>query len=244
MTEETKVIKEENRLRFELEDYERREHEHFATLSSAVRESHEKERARAERTKYWSIIGSVIGAAIGILGTSINNYLRMQELRSLVKDSAQGGVEMKGLVTQLSDTMRNQHNQVQSFVADLKTLIGSGAFAGGLQKAPEAIRASEKADLSDAALKAHTTQILNRIMEQDEMMSRDMADIRKILATTKAAEQDDSVVYVGPEVGQLLESTEKNLEWKMKMNALWTTTLIYGAFALTLPVLYAIFKGT
>ena len=52
-------------------------------LSNAVRNSHEKERAQAEKTKYWSVIGSVIGACIGIIGTTINNRMRMRELRSI-----------------------------------------------------------------------------------------------------------------------------------------------------------------
>ena len=50
-------------------------------LSNAVRNSHEKERAQAEKTKYWSVLGSVIGACIGIIGTTINNRMRMRELR-------------------------------------------------------------------------------------------------------------------------------------------------------------------
>ena len=41
--------------------------DHFSifSLSACLRESHEKERERGERTKYWSIFGSIIGAAIG-----------------------------------------------------------------------------------------------------------------------------------------------------------------------------------
>ena len=38
----------------------------FVQFSSAVRLSHEKERSRAERTKYWSIIGSVSGTILGM----------------------------------------------------------------------------------------------------------------------------------------------------------------------------------
>ena len=41
------------------------ERQNFLVYSSAVRLSHEKERSRAERTKYWSIIGSVTGTVIG-----------------------------------------------------------------------------------------------------------------------------------------------------------------------------------
>ena len=35
--------------------------------------AHEKERAQAEKTKYWSILGSILGTCIGIIGTTINN---------------------------------------------------------------------------------------------------------------------------------------------------------------------------
>lgn len=66
---------------------EKEERDYFAALSSSVKDSHEKERAQAERTKYWSIIGSILGTVIGIIGSSFNNHLRMKELRQLIKDS-------------------------------------------------------------------------------------------------------------------------------------------------------------
>jgi hypothetical protein len=40
---------------------ETRETEAMAVLSNSVRESQEKERAQAERTKYWTIIGLMVG---------------------------------------------------------------------------------------------------------------------------------------------------------------------------------------
>lgn len=50
-------------------------------FSAAVRESHEKERTRAERTKNWSIIGSVLGALIGVMGSTYINRVRLQVRR-------------------------------------------------------------------------------------------------------------------------------------------------------------------
>ena len=52
----------------EFQEHEKRERECFSLLSSAVRDSHESERAQAEKTKYWSVLGSVIGTCLGILG--------------------------------------------------------------------------------------------------------------------------------------------------------------------------------
>lgn len=87
ITEEHKLLKQERLVVDEFKRFEREEREHFSALSSAVKESHEKERAQAERTKYWSIIGSILGTIIGIIGSSINNELKMKELRKLLKES-------------------------------------------------------------------------------------------------------------------------------------------------------------
>merc|ERR1719481_624693 len=73
VTQEHQVLKEELNLTEDFKSYEKAEREGFSLLSSTVRDSHEKERAQAEKTKYWSVIGSVIGTCIGIFGTTINN---------------------------------------------------------------------------------------------------------------------------------------------------------------------------
>lgn len=72
---------EERRLRTAYEAAEGSEREKFALFSAAVRESHEKERTRAERTKNWSIIGSVLGALIGVMGSTYINRVRLQVSR-------------------------------------------------------------------------------------------------------------------------------------------------------------------
>lgn len=89
ITQEHKVLKEERRLADLFNRCEQEERENFSMLSSAVKESHEKERLQAERTKYWSIIGSVIGGLIGVCASSISNEFKMRELRKLVRESAQ-----------------------------------------------------------------------------------------------------------------------------------------------------------
>ena len=64
-TEEHRILVEEKRIKSDYEHLEALERDQFALLSGAVRDSHERERARAERTKHWSVIGSVGGAALG-----------------------------------------------------------------------------------------------------------------------------------------------------------------------------------
>jgi hypothetical protein len=87
ITQEHSVIKEEKLLKEDLQLLEKEERENFAILSHTVRDSHEKERAQAEKTKYWSIIGSVMGTIVGVLGSTINNHLKMKELRELVENA-------------------------------------------------------------------------------------------------------------------------------------------------------------
>lgn len=64
-TEEHKTLIAERKAKVDLETLETAERDQFSALSGAVRAAHEKERSRAERTKYWSIIASAFGAVLG-----------------------------------------------------------------------------------------------------------------------------------------------------------------------------------
>lgn len=61
--QEIDITKAERIIRKHFEELERTEREVFSELSSALRFSHEKERAQNEKTKYWSIVGSIVGAS-------------------------------------------------------------------------------------------------------------------------------------------------------------------------------------
>ena len=52
----------------QVDGLEQEERERFTLLSTALRDSHSKESAQAERTKYWSLGGSLIGACLGVIG--------------------------------------------------------------------------------------------------------------------------------------------------------------------------------
>ncbi len=245
LTEEYEIMKGERDLQSKVTYLEQRERDKFSSLSSAVRESHERERTRNERTKYWAVIGSVVGAMLGILGTSINNYLRMRELRGLVKESTAGGVEIKAVVAKMSETMKTQHNQLQKFVKDLTGLLGPlGMIPESGLKNLSPVKSSVSMDTSPEQFQSETQAILDTVGKQGETLSKEMNHIKSLLAASKIDESEGKIIYVGPEMEAMLEKTESNLEAKMKLNGLWTVAFIYGAFALTLPVLYSIFKGS
>merc|ERR1711892_713141 len=69
--QEHQLLKEEQHRISEQRQAETREKESMALLSNNLRESQEKERAHAERTKYWTLIGLMVGLLAGILGSAV-----------------------------------------------------------------------------------------------------------------------------------------------------------------------------
>ena len=104
-----------------LEKFER---ECFSALSNAVRDSHEKERAQAEKTKYWSVIGSVIGTCIGIFGTTINNRMRMNELRRLVSQN-NTVEEIRAIGSELRDDFSSHRTSLEEVVRKADSSVQS-----------------------------------------------------------------------------------------------------------------------
>lgn len=240
ITEEFNVIKDEKIMLGKLQNLEDEERERFSNLSSAVRESHEKERSRAERTKYWSVSASVVGVVLGIIGTSINNYLRMRELRGIVREQSVDSSELKNLLTTLSDSVVNEHNLLQTFIGDIKSLVVNQPASARDKKSPKVV---EKTPIGKD-LEGETKAMLNTILQQDKDLLKDMSEIKTILSSPKVTDKEGNVLYFGTELSDRLDKTESVLEQRMKINSLWAVTVIYAAFALTLPVLYNIFRGS
>uniref|UniRef100_A0A1Q3F843 Putative conserved plasma membrane protein n=1 Tax=Culex tarsalis TaxID=7177 RepID=A0A1Q3F843_CULTA len=87
---------------FQIVDQEEREL--FSHLTSAVKTSHEKERTQANNVKYWSIIGSCVGALLGIVATSINYYYRNTQFEAIKASTGEGItrlVQVDGKLTEL-----------------------------------------------------------------------------------------------------------------------------------------------
>ena len=154
---------------------------------------------------------------------------------------------------QLSEAMKTQHNQVQGFVADLKAMVGKKTKRDEtLQLLPVATvfprdgdgdgEGVETAVASSSELQRQTEEILSIVQKQEKKIDEEMKSIKEIVSVSRATDSEGNVVYVGPEIRQLLQDTEKNIETRLKMNALWTVVFIYGGVILTIPVLLNIFK--
>lgn len=231
ITQEHAIIKEEKKCMDDFQFYEKAEREHFALLSSTVRESHEKERAYAEKTKYWSVIGSICGAIIGILGTTVNSWMRMKELRGIVTESSASVPKVEEMVAKV----QAQQGQMTVFVGEVKNLLGGDHHV--------------KKD--GDRLPSAGGEIMAMIRKQDENLANDMRDIKAMISSQRliAGAEDTKegnagvVVYMGRDVERMVKDAQNNLEWKIKINSLATVAMIYGAFAVAVPVLYALIGG-
>ncbi|XP_061687513.1 mitochondrial potassium channel [Syngnathoides biaculeatus] len=119
-TLEHKLLQDERRLRTAHGDAEAAERETFAAFSAAVRESHEKERARAERTKNWSVIGSVLGALIGVMGSTYVNRVRLQELKSLLLEAQKGPESLQEALKVQASNHRSQLDELGALADNLR----------------------------------------------------------------------------------------------------------------------------
>ncbi|XP_057303378.1 mitochondrial potassium channel-like [Hydractinia symbiolongicarpus] len=85
--EEHTLLLEVRNLQREHNSAEDVERERFSAYSAAVRLSHEKERSRVERTKYWSIIGSITGTVFGLMFSSLLTQYRLSMMREMTSSS-------------------------------------------------------------------------------------------------------------------------------------------------------------
>ncbi|XP_041945468.1 mitochondrial potassium channel [Alosa sapidissima] len=122
-TLEHKLLQEERRLRTSYENAEGSEREKFALFSAGVRASHEKERARAERTKNWSVIGSILGAVIGVMGSTYINRVRLQELKSLLEEAQKGPASLQEVIKDQASMHKSLEDELQSLIGRLKTML-------------------------------------------------------------------------------------------------------------------------
>ncbi|XP_014677472.1 PREDICTED: coiled-coil domain-containing protein 51-like [Priapulus caudatus] len=147
----------------------------FAALATAVRESHEREREYAEKTKYWSLIGSVWARPIASRATTVAQHVRLRELGDIAAATDAGRTE---------------------------SLVGDGATHAEMER------------------------------------------VRALVAAATACEDAGFVVaYAEPRLREVVAEGADDLEWRVKVNSIGTVVFVYAAFALTLPVLYNIFKG-
>ncbi|UMM28164.1 hypothetical protein L5515_011123 [Caenorhabditis briggsae] len=226
LTEEHQIIKKERELLSSFEGLETAEREAFHQLSMRVRSSHERERERSEKTKWWGVSASLLGALLGIAGTSIGNELRMRKIKEMLPI---GSAQMSEMAKAIGD----QNEKVAVFLTDMRKALQL-----------EGSKSQEELQQSDVKKVSDLDKLLTAIREENARLSQEMRELSRLAKLEAALDADPTaVVYVGSDMERLLEQTEKNIESKMKLRTLLTVVVIYTAVAVTAPWLYALFRG-
>lgn len=87
VTQEHALLKQENFILDRVNSSEKEERDSFILLSTTLKDSHDRERIQAERTKYISIVGSILGTIIGIVGSTVINAWKMNEFKRMVLEA-------------------------------------------------------------------------------------------------------------------------------------------------------------
>lgn len=256
---------EERRLKMAYENAEEGEREKFALFSAGVRESHEKERARAERTKNWSIIGSVLGAIIGVMGSTYINRVRLQELKSLLLEAQKGPASLQEAIKVQARSHQSQQEELRGLIDMLRLAITNRTDEKSISVpiASQSAIPPSKPSMSEEAIKEmllHSQRAQSVVEDIKPQMEQIRQNLGKMMTELQAVKKSISdrpmekpfiqtkdtplLVCETESIIQGLDQTEKRLESQINKSTLYNTILTYTAFALSMPVLYIIFKGT
>ncbi|XP_073206869.1 mitochondrial potassium channel isoform X6 [Lepidochelys kempii] len=267
-TLEHRLLQEEKRYRTAYVSAEESEREKFSLFSAAVRESHEKERTRAEKTKNWSIIGSVLGAIIGVLGSTYINRVRLQELKALVLEAQKGPISLQKAIKEQASNHYIQQKDLSDLIVTLRNMLEAGAGTSQEMKedvslAKEGTTASLKTDPLLVSLKEHlnyskqVSSCMGSLQQQLSTLEKSLgqmtAEVQNVKHAVHSRPVERMVLGSSAEVkGQavamqdvILElcDAERRLETQIKRSSIFSTALTCTVFAVTLPMLYLLLKG-
>lgn len=267
-TLEHRLLQEEKRYRATYLTAEESEREMFSLFSAAVRESHEKERTRAEKTKNWSIIGSVLGAIIGVLGSTYVNRVRLQELKALVLEAQKGPISLQEAIREQASSHDSQQKDLSNLIASLKSILDVGIVTSqeakeGASLAKGSLDSSLKMDPLLVSLKeqlSHSKQmnsLLGSLQQQLSHLEKSLGEMSSEVQNIKSTAQPTpgERVLLAPSVEGSSQSwevqdvvlelcnTERRLEAQMKRNSIFSTAVTCTVFAVALPALYVFLKG-
>ncbi|XP_054833664.1 mitochondrial potassium channel [Eublepharis macularius] len=267
-TLEHKLLQEEKKYRATYLTAEASEREMFSLFSAAVRESHEKERTRAEKTKNWSIIGSVLGAIIGVLGSTYVNRVRLQELKALVLEAQKGPKSLQEAIREQASSYDSQQRDLSDLITNLKSILNvvtvtSQEAKEGASSAKGSLSASLKMDPVLVSIKeqlSHSKQmnsLLGSLQQQLGNLEKSLGEMASGVQSMKSTAyptpgervllgssvEGNSQTYEVQDVVLELCDAERRLEAQMKRNSIYSTAFTCTVFAIALPVLYVLLKG-
>ncbi|KAJ1111357.1 hypothetical protein NDU88_008693 [Pleurodeles waltl] len=254
-TQEHKLLQEEKRIKTAYANAEDSEREKFTLFSAAVRESHEKERARAEKTKNWSIIGSVIGTIIGVMGSTYINRVRLQELKSLLQEAQKGPINLQEALHEQAATYKHQQTDLSNAILSLQHLIqkGSGAEGIPLTEDPLIVELNKQTNYSK---QIHTT--IENLQKQMSGLGKSLCKVSSEVQSVKTTlektpveksppvifREEEKMPFTVSDVMLELVDSKQSLESQINRNFRFSAALTCTFFAFTVSALYTLLKGS
>ncbi|XP_049834331.1 mitochondrial potassium channel-like [Schistocerca gregaria] len=225
ITQEHQILKEERKLLTEFQQLEREEREYFSMLSSAVKESHEQERAQAEKTKYWSIIGSIIGTVIGVVGSSVNNRLKMKELRTLITDSVANNNDSVGLRAEI---LPKYEEELSSVIDKLKT-VASLSDAEGIQQLKDTVNKLNDVTRAERHKNVGNTDVItDALNKQTVIIEKKLQEIKSTIPVSHIPTSEfanDKITVVTIEHEQQLQRQQRTTQLLIVGSAILVITV-------------------
>lgn len=161
-SEEEELLTSEQALSEQLDSVKQKERECFEALGDSILNSHERERAQSERMKYYSRLGSVLGAVLGFMGSNL--FLR----REVRKHQNLQELKMDNVEKALSGSVMFQASDSANIVQTLDNL-GHG-MKQVLQEENERQSQLEKVVHELASLSTHSTQRGSVALDQSTLI--------------------------------------------------------------------------
>lgn len=101
--------------------------------------------------------------------------------------------------------------------------------------------ASSNKLLTDVAL---SEKLIALLQEQGKVLGKELDEIKRLIAIElNLKAETPNVVYIGNDMEELLSKSEKNIESKMKLQTLVEVVFLYTLITVSIPLVYAFFKG-
>uniref|UniRef100_A0A0N4ZU97 Coiled-coil domain-containing protein 51 n=1 Tax=Parastrongyloides trichosuri TaxID=131310 RepID=A0A0N4ZU97_PARTI len=103
VTEEHSLLKLEGPLQYKFERAVESERVTFEELSKRVRHAHEKERERVEKTRVVSLLCTIFGTGVGIMGSLISDIIKNKRLQKMYDEAKELGPKINGMHDKLNN---------------------------------------------------------------------------------------------------------------------------------------------
>ncbi|XP_068197260.1 mitochondrial potassium channel [Antennarius striatus] len=269
VTLEHKLLQEERRLRTAYDSAESSEREKFALFSAAVRESHEKERMRAERTKNWSIFGSVLVAVIGVMGSMYINQVRLQEHKRLLLEAQKGPETLQEVLRVQAVNHNSQQEEIRVLIDNLSVALHdiytqrNSILQDGQVQTPKSstLLLSSIKDLCVSSQKTDT--LLQSLPPQLGQLEKGLSRVESELSVVRALvdgrpqieHQAVPLRSTTPEKPEMamqqdrggmvkhLEEHQRTLGQQIRTSTLYNAAFTYSATAIVISAVYLLLRG-